>query len=181
MKRARINETLPWLIFISFSFKANLDLSGNALTGTIPTNIGKLERLGETTDIYWVVVFISIRFLQVYSKVISQTLPPGEILMLSNNLSGSVPQYICELGLSKKLWNLVVDCLRTVKGFVEVECYQCLYCCGRYKCYKGNENDCWVLLFVILIFNCRHWMVQLKWRDVLKCCNLFINVPLSIG
>ena len=156
MKIARSNETLPWLLVNTFSLKVNLDLSSNSLTGTIPTDIGKLKHLGEIAGLYWVVVFILIRHLQVYSKVLSQTLFPGELLLFRNNLSGSVPQSICELSLSKKLWNLGVDCLQTSKGFFEMECSCCSYCCGTGKCWTENGNYCWVLWFMIWVFNCRH-------------------------
>lgn len=98
-----------------------LDLGNNILTGTIPSEISQLSEM----------IYLSLNtndFTGTIPDGIGQMKNAEEMLLQFNSLAGEVPESICDLK-ENKLYNLWTDCASIVPPLY---CSCCSICCDGY-------------------------------------------------
>lgn len=102
-----------------------MDLRANDLTGQIPSQLGHLSKLGEDIPCN------HYRYTRISILIRHIMIPKGSLQLHANELSGAMPQEICDLR-SDMLNMLVADC-RSDNEFDEVVTCDEPKCCTR--CY----------------------------------------------
>jgi hypothetical protein len=117
-------------LLVIFHSTASLFLSGNSLTGTIPSEVGlltKLSNLGESSVVWLLVVMIvlSCVFFIALSCLLVIFHSTAYLFLSSNSLTGTIPSQIAlmsNLCESSVVWLLVVMIVLSCVFFIALSC-----------------------------------------------------------